>query len=207
MTDIRAVVFDIGNVLLNWQPEAFYDRMIGAEARKHLFSQVDLDGMNLSIDAGAPFRATVQATAAAHPRWSGPILWWHDRWGQMATPAIDHSVRLLRALRRRGVPVFALSNFGIDSFALAQRLYPFLTEFDRLCISGHLGLLKPDPRIYAAVEGDCGVPPDTLLFTDDKPANIDAAVARGWHGHLFTGPQGLADRLVVEGLLQREDGA
>ena len=204
---IRAVIFDIGNVLVAWRPEAFYDRMIGPAARKRLFSQVDLDGMNLSIDAGAPFRATVQATAAAHPPWAEAILWWHDRWHQMATPAIDHSVRLLRALRARGVPVFALSNFGTDSFATAQRLYPFLTEFDRLYISGHLRLLKPEPAIYAAVEGDCGLPPEALLFTDDKAANIDAARARGWQGHLFTGPEGLADRLVAEGLLQGDDAA
>ena len=204
---IRAVIFDIGNVLLHWQPEAFYDRMIGADARRRLFREVDLDGMNLSIDAGAPFQATVQATAAAHPDWAEPILWWHDRWHQIAGPAIDHSVRLLRALRARGVPVFALSNFGTDSFVTAQRLYPFLTEFDRLYISGHLRLLKPDPAIYAAVEGDCGLPPEALLFTDDKPANIDAATARGWQAHRFEGPRGLADRLVAGGLLQKDDAA
>ncbi len=207
MPQIRAVIFDIGNVLLEWHPEAFYDRMIGPDARKRLFSQVDLEGMNLSIDAGAPFRATVQATAAAHPGWAEQVLWWHDRWGEMASPAIDHSVRLLHALRARRVPVFALSNFGIDSFALAQRLYPFLTAFDRLYISGHLRLLKPDPAIYAAVEGDCGLPPETLFFTDDKPANIVAAMARGWQGHLFDGPAGLADRLVAKGLLQKDEAA
>lgn len=204
---IRAVIFDIGNVLLHWQPEAFYDRMIGADARRRLFREVDLDGMNLSIDAGAPFQATVQATAAAHPDWAEPILWWHDRWHQIAAPAIDHSVRLLRALRARGVPVFALSNFGTDSFATAQRIYPFLTEFDRFYISGQLRLLKPDPAIYRVVEGDCGLPPEALLFTDDKPANIDAAMARGWQGYLFVESQGLADRLVAEGLLHKEDAA
>ena len=204
---IGAVVFDIGNVLLNWQPEAFYDRMIGPEARRRLFAEVDLEGMNLSVDAGAPFRATVQARADAHPEWAEQILWWHDRWPEMATPAIDHSVRLLRALRRRGVPVFALTNFGDDSFAMAQRIYPFLTEFDRTYVSGRLRVLKPDPAIYAAVEGDCGLPPERLLFTDDKPANIAAAVARGWQGHLFEGSSGLADRLVAEGLLERKDAA
>ena len=65
--------------------------------------------------------------------------------------------------------------------------------------------MKPDPAIYAVVEGDCGFVPEQLLFTDDRPANIAAAVARGWQGHLFERPAGLADRLVAEGLLQRED--
>jgi 2-haloacid dehalogenase len=207
MTTPRAVIFDIGNVLLEWNPEGFYDRQIGPDARRRLFAEVDLTGMNLSVDAGAPFRATVMATAAAHPAWSEQIRWWHDRWGEMATPLIDRSVRLLRALRARGVPVFALSNFGDDSFAHAQRMLPVLTEFDRTYVSGRMGVTKPDPAIYAAVEADCGLPPEALLFTDDKADNIAAATRRGWQTHHFTDPAGLADRLVGAGLLSRTEAA
>lgn len=129
---------------------------------------------------------------------------WHDRWIDMAAPAIDHSVRLLRALRSAGVPVFALTNFGIQTFAIAEPVYPFLQEFDRRYISGHMGVIKPDAEIYARVEADCGVPPAKLLFADDRIDNINVAAARGWQTHLFEGPQGWADRLVAEGLLDRE---
>ncbi|MGR3484419.1 MAG: HAD family hydrolase [Paracoccaceae bacterium] len=207
MTPVRAVVFDIGNVLVEWHPERLYDATIGEDRRRALFAAVDLHGMNERIDLGAPFRDTVYATAEAHPDWAPEIRMWHDCWLEMFAPPIDRSIRLLRALRAAGVPVFALTNFGIDSFALATRHNPVLTEFDRAYVSGHLGLMKPDPAIYAAVEADCGLAPDALLFADDRAENVEAARARGWRAHLFDGPAGWADRLVAEGLLSEGDAA
>ncbi len=79
---------------------------------------------------------------------------WHDNWLELASPVIPRSVRLLRALRARGVPVFSLTNFGIQSFDFAATHYDFLREFDRQFISGHLRVIKPDPRIYETVEDD-----------------------------------------------------
>ena len=75
----------------------------------------------------------------------------------------------MRALKARGVPVFALSNFGITTFEIACEAYPFLKEFDRFYISGHMGVIKPEPEIFAALEADCAVAPEALLFTDDRP--------------------------------------
>ncbi|MFV2003008.1 MAG: HAD family phosphatase, partial [Paracoccaceae bacterium] len=120
MSDIRAVVFDIGNVLIGWQPEQFYDGAIGREQRLALFGEVDLFGMNERIDLGADFRQTVYDFADMHPEWREQIRLWHDNWIEMATPVIEHSVHLLQALRRINVPVFALSNFGVGSLAVAQ---------------------------------------------------------------------------------------
>lgn len=204
---IEAVVLDIGNVLIEWQPERFYDRAIGEAARKRLFDSIDLHAMNEDIDRGAPFRPTVEALAALHPAHAGAIMLWHDRWAEMLAPAIPRSVRLQRALRARGVPVLALSNFGRDTFAMAESLYPFLVDFDRRYISGQMGIVKPDPRIYQIVETDSGVPPARILFTDDRADNIAAAAARGWQTHLFTSDQGWADRLVAEGLLTESEAA
>ncbi len=197
----EAVVFDIGNVLVEWQPDAFYDRLIGPERRRALMAEVDLHAMNEGMDRGAPWLPSVRALAEAHPGWAAEIMCWHDRWIEMLAPAIDHSVRLLRALRARGVPVFALTNFGVETLEQARAHYPFLTEFDRAYVSGALRLMKPEAGIYAAVEADCGVAPGALLFADDRPENIAAAAARGWGVHLFEGPQGWADRLVAEGVL------
>jgi len=202
---IGAVIFDIGNVLIEWQPERHFDRVIGADRRKAMFAAVDLHGMNDRVDRGENFRAMVEACAAAHPDWADEIMLWHDDWLHMASPAIPHSVKLLRTLRGKGVPVFALSNFGIETFEIARPEYPFLDEFDRSYISGHMGVIKPDAEIYARVEADCGLSPDTLLFTDDRADNIAAAQARRWQAHLFDGPGGWADRLVAEGLLTAEE--
>ena len=200
---IEAVIFDIGNVLIGWQPERYYDRAIGEARRKALFAEVDLHAMNELVDRGAAFTETIYATADNHPSWREEIRLWHDNWIELAQPVIDGSVALLRELRGRGVPVFALSNFGIGSFAYAETQFEFLTEFDRRYISGHRGVTKPDPLIYRMVEEDCGLPPESLLFADDRPDNIRAAEARGWQGHLFDGPEGWEARLAAEGLIAR----
>lgn len=202
---IEAVVFDIGNVLIEWNPERVYDRVIGVERRKAMFAAVDLHGMNDQVDRGQNWYDAVSECAAQNPDWHDEIMMWHERWLEMASPAIDHSVRLLRALRSANVPVFALSNFGIQTFEIGEREYPFLEEFDRRYISGHMGEVKPEPEIYRMLEDDCGVEPTALLFADDRADNIAAAAARGWKTHLFTDPQGFADRLVAEGLLSEED--
>lgn len=202
---IGAVVFDIGNVLIEWQPERHYDRVIGAARRHAMFEAVDLHAMNERVDRGENFATVVRETAAANPDWRTEIMLWHDEWLSMASPEIPHSVSLLRQLRRRGVPVFALSNFGIETFEIALPVYPFLGEFDRSYVSGHLGVTKPDAQIYGMVEADCGLSPDALLFADDRADNIEAAAARGWQVHLFDGPQGWAERLIAEGLLSAQE--
>lgn len=207
MLQPQAVIFDIGNVLIGWNPDAFYDARIGADRRRALFAEVPIEAANLAVDGGAAFRATLYGLADAHPAWATEIRWWHDDWVQMVDPVIDHSVRLLRALRARGVPVFALTNFGDETFAFAQTRFDFLNEFDREYVSGRMRLLKPDPAIYAAVEADCGLPPAALIFVDDKPENIAAATARGWQGHVFTGAQAWATRLVDLGLLTEAEAA
>lgn len=200
---VRCVLYDIGNVLLDWRPEAFLDRYVGAERRAAFFDAVPMMEVNLRIDAGAPFRENLDALVAEHPDWTEELTLWRDRFIETLGPVQDHSVRLLRALRRAGVPVHALSNFGEETFEMAEREFPFLEEFDQRFISARMGVIKPDPAIYAAVEDALGGP-DGLLFVDDRPENIDAAIARGWQGHLFEGAKGWAVRLVSEGLLGEE---
>jgi 2-haloacid dehalogenase len=201
----EAVIFDIGNVLTHWQPEAFYDREIGEDRRRQLFAAVDLHGMNLSIDAGALFQPTVYDWADRHPDWADEIRMWHDRWGELASPRINGSIALLRGLRFKGVPVFCLTNFGADTYEAARGHLEFLNEFDREYVSGRMGVVKPDPNIYAMVEDDCGIASERLLFTDDREENIATAAARGWQVHLFTGWEGWAARLVGAGLLTTQE--
>lgn len=201
---VQAVIFDIGNVLIGWQPEAFFDRVIGQDRSAAFFAAIPLHDMNDCVDRGESFHGVIAQTKTAYPDWEDELTVWEDRWIEMASPAIDHSVRLLRALRRVGVPVFALSNLGNETLVIAEREYPFLEEFDHRYISGEMGVTKPDPRIYEQVETHCGLPAASLLFTDDRAENNSAAQARGWQTHLFDGSQGLARRLVDAGLLTPE---
>ncbi|MHA3979939.1 HAD family hydrolase [Halovulum sp. GXIMD14794] len=201
----EAVIFDIGNVLITWNPERVYDEVLpNRDARERLFEAVDLHGMNDRIDRGAPFRETVYEVAQTYPEYEALIRLWHDRWIEMASPPIEASWSILRDLRERGVPVFALTNFGIESFAYAETQYPQLGEFDRRFISGHMGVIKPEAQIYEMVEQATGLSGAQIFFTDDRADNISAAEARGWQTYHFTdprtGPSALADALKATGL-------
>lgn len=202
---INAVIFDIGNVLIEWQPERFYDRVIGEDRRRAMFAEVDPHRMNDLVDRGHHFTDTIYDWAEKYPKWRDEIRMWHDNWIELAAPEIPHSVRLLRALRSRNIPVFALTNFGVQNFDYAATVYPFLNEFDRQYVSGRMRMVKPFADIYRAVEEDSNLAPATLLFVDDRLDNIEAAQARGWQTHHFNGPQGWAERLFAEGLLSKED--
>ncbi|MEZ7812213.1 MAG: HAD family phosphatase [Paracoccaceae bacterium] len=202
----KAVIFDIGNVLIEWEPERFYDNVIGPETRRALFSEVDLTGMNTDIDEGALFKETIYETARKNPKWRAEIEMWYDRWIDIASPRIEGSIRLLRLLRDKDIPVFTLTNFGIYSFEYAQTQYDFLNEFDRYYVSGRLGVVKPDPAIFACVEQDCGLCGAELIFVDDRADNITAARARGWQVHKFINAKGWGACLAEAGLLTMAEG-
>jgi 2-haloacid dehalogenase len=200
----EAVIFDIGNVLIRWQPEQFYDARIGRAAREALFAAVDLHAMNDRIDRGAPFRETVYAVAERHPDHAAAIRLWHDAWIEIASPDMPMTARLNAALRANGVATHILSNIGAEPYAHGCARYPALAEVDHAFLSGPMACAKPDDEIYASVEAALGVAPGRLLFTDDRAENIAAAARRGWQTHLFDGPEGLAVRLVELGLLSPE---
>ncbi len=199
------VLFDIGNVLIEWQPERFFDRIMAKADRKRMFATVDLHAMNDRIDRGGDFRATIYETAAQHPEFTRQIRMWHDNWLDLATPAIPRSAALNHALRAKGITTAILSNIGHETHALACKRYPFLCEFDHNFLSGPMKTLKPEPEIYAAVEAHFGLPPDRLLFTDDRIDNITAAKSRGWQTHHFTSSDGWANALINHGLLNTSE--
>jgi len=203
----EAVIFDIGNVLIEWRPERYFDRLLGAEARRALFAEVDLHGMNDRIDRGEALETVVAETAARHPRHAAAIRHWQHSWIALASPEIAGSAHLVQALARRRVPLFILSNIGHETFEMARARYPVLDLFDRAFLSARTGALKPEPAIYAHVEEQTGLRPETLLFADDRAENIAAAARRGWQTHLFTDPGGWAAALVEAGLLDRQDAA
>nr|WP_238941328.1 HAD-IA family hydrolase [Jannaschia sp. Os4] len=193
--------------MIEWRPERFFDHRVGEARRRDLFDAVDLHAMNDRVDAGEAFHDVLEETRAAHPAFDREIALWRDNWTALAGPEIPRSVRLMRALQAKGMPVVSLTNFGIQTYEMARPVWPFLSDFDRDHISGHLGVIKPDPAIYEAVERSTGLSGGALLFADDRADNIAAAAERGWRTHLFDGPEGWADRLVAEGLLTEEEAA
>jgi 2-haloacid dehalogenase len=203
----KIVLFDIGNVLIQWQPERFFDSIMPVKDRQRMFARVDLHAMNDRIDRGGNFRKTIYETADKHPEFATQIRLWHDNWIELASPAIPHSAALNTALRNKGIITAILSNIGQETFATARARYPFLAEFDHYFLSGPLQTIKPEPDIYAAVEAHFNCPADRLLFADDRIDNIKAAQARGWQVHHFDSAKGWADTLVTLGLLTEQEAA
>ncbi|MEL6680135.1 MAG: HAD-IA family hydrolase, partial [Pseudomonadota bacterium] len=156
--------------------------------------------MNLEIDRGAPLAAKVAERAALFPDDAALIGAFAERWIEMTAADLPGSVALLRGLRAAGVPCHALSNYGRETFALAEEVYPFLKEFDDRFISAHLGVIKPEAAIYEAVETATGLAGPDLFFTDDREDNCAAAEARGWQVHRFVTSEGLAEALRELGL-------
>ena len=130
-------------------------------------------------DTAPDFAAAVEARAKAFPEFAAELRLFHERWIETLGGPIDENVALLRRLKSAGRPVHALSNFATDKFALAREQYDFLNAFDVAVISGHVGAVKPEARIYEILFERAGAPPKDLLFIDDSPANVRAAEALG----------------------------
>ena len=197
----RAVVFDIGNVLVNWDPDRVYAELLPDPAERAAFrARVPLDAMNLRGDRGL-LAPEVAALAEAHPADAPLIRAWWERWDDMFGPRIEGSFAILAALRAAGVPTLGLTNFAADTWAgKACPTQPELAGFDHVVVSGQEGVIKPEPRIYALLEERSGYSGAELFFADDKPENVAAAEARGWRGHVFTGPEAFAAALRGAGL-------
>ena len=174
------VVFDIGNVLLRWNPRNLYRKAFDDEARMERFLATAL-AMDFvaHTDTAPDFAAAVETRAEAFPEFAGELRLFHERWIETLDGPIDENVALLRRLKAAGRPVHALSNFATDKFALARAEHDFLDAFDVAVISGHVGAVKPDRRIYEILFERVGSGPEDLLFIDDSPANVRAAEALG----------------------------
>ena len=191
---VKTIVWDIGNVFALWEPEAYYDKRMGAEARRAMFDGARLMEMNEAIDLGAPCQATAYARAEEFPEWREDIRAWYDDWRETFRKVVPGTAEVLHAVKRYGTPCVSLTNFGAETLQMAKELHPVLGEFDQEFVSARLRLAKPDPAIYEAVESGTGLMGGDLLFTDDRTENIEAAAARGWKTHLFEGAEGLRDR-------------
>lgn len=201
MTPPKAIIWDIGNVLLDWSPDYLYARLIpDDQARRDFYDRLPFDDMNLAGDRDGDLEAKVSKMAEDHPLDAILILPWWAAWEKMCGGLIGESVAIRDQMRCSGVPCWAMSNFAADSWEKCAQLYPELTSFDGLIISGRERVVKPDAGIYAIAETRTGLSGADLYLIDDRAANIEAAKARGWRGHQFVDPAGLKDALKQEGL-------
>jgi 2-haloacid dehalogenase len=196
------VVFDLGGVLIDWNPRYLYRKLFAEEAAMEAFlATVCTPEWNLQQDAGRPFVDAYAALTKSHPHHKPLIEVWQERFDEMMSGEIAGTVEILSELRARGTPLYALSNWSAETFPYALRRFEFLRWFDGVVISGELKLIKPDPRIYQHLLYTHALTAESTVFIDDVPHNVAGATAVGIHGLQFTDPPTLRRDLAALGLL------
>ncbi|WP_243039898.1 HAD family hydrolase [Dyella sedimenti] len=199
---ITTVVFDLGNVLIGWDPRRLYRQLIDDEARMEWFlREVCNNAWNEQQDAGRSWAEATEVLRRQFPEHAPLIDAYHLRWEETLVGPIEGSVALLAALKARGVRLLALTNWSRETFPVALRRYDFLGWFEGIVVSGEERLVKPDPRIYQRLLERYAVDPRTALYIDDAERNVAAARALGMHGWWFQGADGLHGELARLGLL------
>ena len=198
---VRAVVFDIGGVILEWDPGLVYRELVPDPAELDWFlAEVCTAEWNGTLDAGRPFDEACDELATRHPAHAGLVHAW-KRQDQMIAGEIAGTVDLVSRLRALGVPLYLLTNMPADVFAARRERYAVLRQFEGAVVSGEEGVLKPSAEIFARLRHRFTLDPARTLFVDDTEANVRGARAAGFRAHRFVDPARLALELQAHGLV------
>ncbi len=200
---LTAVIFDVGNVLYGWDPDAFLARQIpDDEERLRFVEESGLYAWHDGLDGGRPYDEAARALSEQFPAYAAVIAAWGARFGETIRYPVPGMPELVAELDARGVPLFGITNFSADFWPpFRAREAAFFDRFRDIVVSGEESLLKPDPAIYWLALDRFGLRPEDALFVDDRQINVDGAEAIGIRSHLFTGADDLRGRLNAEGLL------
>ncbi|MBI3706862.1 MAG: HAD family phosphatase [Proteobacteria bacterium] len=199
----RNIVFDLGGVLIDWNPRHHYRRLFDGDepAMETFLSTVCTQAWNEKQDAGRSIAAAEAELIARHPDKADLIRAYYGGFDRMMRGAIEDSVAILEELHRRGTPLYALTNWSAETFPRARRRFDFLARFRGIVVSGELGVMKPDPRIFAHLLATHGLDAADCVFIDDSPRNVAAALDVGFRALHFKSPQALRADLAALGLL------
>jgi 2-haloacid dehalogenase len=194
------VVFDVGNVLIRWDPLLVYREMIPDDEKRAWFMQnVCTAAWNLEQDRGRSWEEAVALLVASHPEWESQIRAYDERWHEAVPGVIDDSVAVLAELKRRGEKVYAITNFSREKWAECLIRFPFLQSFDGVVVSAHERVIKPDPAIYHILLQRYGLAAPDCIFIDDSARNIEAARGVGMKAVHFVEPIDLRSELAGHG--------
>lgn len=200
----KAVVFDLGGVLIDWDPRYLYRKLLADEAAVEEFlATVCTPEWNAELDRGRPFAEGVAELVERHPEHAAAIAAYHERWPEMVAGDLPGTVEVLAELRAAGVPLYALTNWSAETFAITRGRFEFLEWFDGLLVSGEERVTKPDPAIFQLLLDRFGLDPTATVFVDDSEVNVAAARRLGFDAIGFTGHEELRRELVARRLLPR----
>lgn len=197
---IDTVLYDLGNVLVTWDPYAAYAGRMAREDVEAFFAEVDFPALNLRQDAGRTWAQARAELARTHPHRVGALDLYVENFPRTLTGPVDGSEDLVRELRDAGVRLLGLTNWSAETFHAAVPAAPAIGLLEDVLVSGRVGLAKPDPRIFALAVERFGLDPARTVFVDDSAANVDAARTLGLHALQFVGTPALRRDLRDLGL-------
>lgn len=184
---LTTVVFDLGGVLIDWDPEYLYGSLIpDPDDRQRFLATVCTPEWNHAMDAGSSVPESVATLAAQHPADADLINAWWIRWPEMLGSAITNNVALAEDLADSGMRMFALTNWAAETWPHAEARFPFLsTLFEGIVVSGQENSAKPGAEIFLIIAERYGLNPQRTAFIDDSLANVDTARALGFRSHWY----------------------
>lgn len=199
---VEAVVFDIGGVLVDWNPRHLYRKLFDdGDAMENFLHRVCSMTWHAETDRGRPMAEGVAELCREHPQWAPYIEAYHHRWDEMFNGPIEGTVAVMSELRDRHMPLYALTNFPGEKFAAFRASFGFVDGFEGIMVSGDEGIIKPEEEIFHRLLKRFALSAETTMFIDDMPANVAAAQELGFQAHRFTSPDRLRQALRNQGLL------
>jgi 2-haloacid dehalogenase len=193
---IDTIIFDLGNVLIPWNPHWLFRKLLPDDAAiNHFLHEINFSSWNTALDGGQRFAQGIEEKSTQYPHYRALLHAYFDRWDETVGPAHAEPLALMRELKAAGYRVLALTNFSSETFPRARALYPFLAEFEGIVVSGEVGLLKPDPAIYELLCKRYDVKAAHAVFIDDSAANTQTAIRLGMHGIHLSDPHTLRTAL------------
>jgi 2-haloacid dehalogenase len=206
---VNTVVFDLGGVLVDWNPRYLLRKVMpGREAEMEtLLADVLSHAWNLERDKGDSWAEAMERNKETYPKWAEVFDLYTERWPETLGGSYEDTVAILRELKERGTPLYALSNWSAEMFPHAEEKYDWLGLFDGVVVSGRVEMVKPDRDIFDYLLETCDLASDDIFFIDDNVPNVVAARSYGIHSHQYLSSDGLRAELVTKGLLDRPAGS
>jgi 2-haloacid dehalogenase len=194
----NTVVFDFGGVLIDWQRNYLYDKVFEDKKDMQWFlEKVCTDEWNMLQDIGVPFSETIPALQWKFPEYSDKIAMYASRWSEMVGGPIEGTVKILKDIQAKGIPVYGLTNWGADTFPIVFKQFEFLRSLNGIVVSGDEKQVKPHPDIYKILISRYQINPESCIFIDDNFMNIEAAKTLGFKTIFFVSPESLRQDLQL----------
>lgn len=191
----KNIVFDIGRVLVRWEPDSVYQAYFNhdANALQHFYDETGIYSANREMDRGQPFAEILAGLYARFPHYREPLSYWKDKWEEMILGMVDGSVAILKNLHQQGYALFGLTNWSAETFPIVKARYDFFNYFNDIVVSGEVKCIKPEPQIYQILLQKHNLEANSCIFIDDTIANVQAAINLGMDGIVFESPDQLAN--------------